>query len=55
MKIILLAVALIILSVDADSISQSQLEELSSSRTWLKLLHYRDGKSSIIDNNFFFR
>ena len=30
-----------------------KLETLSTNPTWLKLLHYKDGKSSIIDKNFF--
>ncbi len=53
MKLTFSLFTLIITLLNGAVISESKLQELSKNPTWLKLLHYKDGKSSIIDNNFF--
>lgn len=49
----LFLLALLITALNGSVISKSKLQELSKNPTWLKLLHYKDGKSSIIDKHFF--
>lgn len=37
----------------AEVISKHKLQELSQNTTWLKLLHFKDGKSTVVDDSFF--
>lgn len=53
MKLILVLFTFTITLLNAAVIAEGKLEKLSQNTTWLKLLHYKDGKSTIIDNNFF--
>ncbi len=53
MKLTFSLLTLIITLLNGDVISESKLQKLSKNPTWLKLLHYKNGKSSIIDNSFF--
>ena len=53
MKIFFFVLMLFMTFTHANVINQVELNELSVDSTWLKLLHYRNGKSSIVDKSFF--
>ncbi|CAA6819368.1 MAG: Unknown protein [uncultured Sulfurovum sp.] len=53
MKLFLLCLLMFMTLLRAEVISESKLEELSQHATWLKLLHFKDGKSTIVDEHFF--
>jgi hypothetical protein len=53
MKLILLISIFLMTLLHAVVVNEVTIKKLSKEPTWLKLLHFKDGKSTIIDNNFF--
>jgi hypothetical protein len=57
MKITFFLLTLFISSVFAEDVSDLQtkkiIQKLSTNATWLKLLHFKDSKSTVIDKSFF--